>query len=172
MVRAERDGVDLRDAKETIGNIVMTAWKMVHKHPDIRSAWLLPLASLSDGLNSFLFSGGSCLAATSCLGCLQCLFVVTWNTCEKSSGPRVTRAQHEGKAHQFITAWRCFILLTIWWWLCTPPPCLFENWGLGSSVFFYYYCYYCYCDLDSWCQIKQAWELNQIETEKIILNCN
>lgn len=111
MVRAERDGLELGDAKETIGNIVMTAWKMVHKHPDIRSALPLPLASLSDGLNSFLFSGGSCLAATSCLGCLQCLFVVTWNTCEKSSGPRVTRAKHEGKAHQFITAWCCFYIV-------------------------------------------------------------
>lgn len=66
-----------RHAKESIGSNVMTPWKMIHKHPDVPSALLLPLAPLSDGLHSFLFSGDSCLAATSCLGCLQCLFVVT-----------------------------------------------------------------------------------------------
>lgn len=83
---------------ETIGNIVMAPWKMIHKHPDIRSVWLLPVASLSAGLNSFLFSGGSCLAATSCLECRHCLFVVTWNTCENSSAPSVTQGKHEGRA--------------------------------------------------------------------------
>lgn len=75
---------------DTFWDDTQTSW-----HP---AAWLLPLASLSDGLNSFLFSGDSGSAATSCLGCLQCLFVVTWNTCEKSSGPCVTRAKHEGEA--------------------------------------------------------------------------
>lgn len=89
-VRVKQGGVKLKDMDmETIGNIVMTPWKIIHKHPDILSTCLLPLASLRDGLNSFVFSGDSCLAATSCFGCLQYVFVVTWNTCE-SSGPCVT----------------------------------------------------------------------------------
>lgn len=77
---AARLRVELRDAKEPTGNIVMTPWKMMHKHPDIGCGRLLPLASLSVGPNSFLFSGDSCLAATSCLGCLQCVCLLTPET--------------------------------------------------------------------------------------------
>lgn len=40
------DGVKLRDAKDTVGNIVMAPWKVIHKHPDPD---YLPPASLSDG---------------------------------------------------------------------------------------------------------------------------
>lgn len=62
---------------DTLEDYRQTSWHL--------AAWHVPLASLSKGLNSFLFSGGSCLAATSCLRCLQCLFVVTWNTPEKKT---------------------------------------------------------------------------------------
>lgn len=76
---------------ESTGYNVMTPCQMIHKHPDIPSALFLPLAPLSSGLNSFLFPRGFCLAATSCLRCLQCLFVVTWRGEKKKSVVPVRR---------------------------------------------------------------------------------
>lgn len=45
-----------KETQETTGTIVMTPWKMIHKHP---LAYLLPLASLSDGLHLYFVPGDS-----------------------------------------------------------------------------------------------------------------